>query len=268
MALSNHPLFPTKLFTIVSLLAVGLVAGLYVMSQNTDYRQQASEAEDLNSSNPTMQTINSDGTMGPAKALANFSNTLPDSSKGSIAIKIAATKFPITPAPTYNNKGIGNKGKSEEKKGNSGGHESFTSLKITITKVEVHLAQLCDQPTVKGKDTDKWETIEIDGTSTAIDLGTLANENLVERLAIGTLACGKYTELRMYVSKAVAKLSDGKEVPITIPGKAGIVRINRPFTVDANGTTDVTITINADKSVVKAGNFYILKPVVGKFTSN
>lgn len=161
--------------------------------------------------------------------------------------------------------------------------QTVKSLEITIKKVEVHLAYVglpgskneYVTPTVSQKqntamvrktnqELDKWEVLNItDGLT--IDLVKLAETHTLSSLGITKLVNGKYTEIRLYIDHANATLHDGTKVTLTIPGRSNIVRIVRPFFINSGKTTTLIVDFDARNSVVKAGENYLLKPVVAKF---
>ena len=51
---------------------------------------------------------------------------------------------------------------------------------------------------------------------------------------------------------------------LTVLGKDDIVRVVRPFTIIAGQTLKVTVDFDAQHSITKAGDIYLLKPVVAK----
>ncbi len=114
---------------------------------------------------------------------------------------------------------------------------------------------------------DKWEMLQIDGERD-FDLVELSKTNIADTLGLSLLACGKYTQIRLYVSKAKATLTDGTEVELVIPGKANIVKIVHPFTISPDAPTNITVQFDPQRSVHKIGNMYILKPVVARIVTN
>jgi hypothetical protein len=278
MAKAKTTLIPKKTWVVMSVLAVGVVATVMTLESRTNLQQYASK-DNLNTSSESLVTKNADGTMGPATELENFSNALPNAPKNTLTIKVGSDA---------NASGKETKGKGNQKKANES--SEITSLVLTVSKVEVHLAQLNPPQNLNnlptgiqgivpspnsnpkgnpGKVTgaDKWETIEIDGETVDIDLVELSKTNIAETLGLASLACGRYTEIRLYVTEATAFFGDTEEqVSLTIPGKSGIVRIVRPFTISPNTPSTITIDFDANRSVVKTGNSYILKPVVAKIS--
>jgi len=298
MARTNTtPAITLKSFLAVTVIAIGFVSLLYASRNTTSYKQEASIV-DLNTGDQITTANNPDGTMGPAAANGNFSNTLPQSYLGTLAVKV------IDPVP-----GMGNGSMHGKKTGNphyqstptpvSESSESetnptpglgFTALYLTFSKVEVHLASLCEPgkltnyPNKENKlvpspnsnphgnpkkvtGADKWETIppvDSEGYGT-IDLMQLAATDLSETLGLSQLACGKYTEVRLYVSEATLTLDNGQDVKVTIPGNKSIVRIVRPFRIDPGQQTEITVDFNAAKSVKKTGDTWVLKPVIARF---
>lgn len=165
------------------------------------------------------------------------------------------------------------------------GSQTVTSLEITIKKVEVHLSYV-GLPGAKNEDItptpaqkqynklfrktnqelDKWEVLEL-GNATTLDLIQLANAHSLASLGLTRLVNGRYNEMRLYIDHANAILPDGTKVALVIPGRSNIVRIVRPFAINSDKTTTLTVDFDAQNSVIKAGDSYIFKPVVAKFTN-
>jgi len=168
---------------------------------------------------------------------------------------------------------------------NQGGPQAVSSLLITIKKAEVHLAQV-GLPGTKNEDitphpsptpvhgkpsetntqtsnqtVDKWETLAI-GSPQTLDLVQLAKTHDFSSLGITNLVNGRYTEIRLYISTASATLQNGTKVQLVIPGKENIVRVVQTFVIDSGKTTNLSMYFDAQNSVIKAGDQYILKPVV------
>lgn len=168
----------------------------------------------------------------------------------------------ITPTPTPTSKGQIN------------GPQTVTALNLTITKVEVHFAtnetSASPSPSITPspsptEPTDHWETLNVPNPTT-VDLVKLAASHSISTLGLTTLATGKYTQVRLFLSAASAKLSDGTTVNLDILGQDNIVKIIQPFTVVAGQTTTLIADFDAQHSVIKADGKYILRPVVAKLT--
>lgn len=286
---------------VIVLLGLGLLAVLMGVQRSTENRQHASSIfEDINTAGDIEKTNNADGTMGPSTWLGNFSNTLPGVYLGSLSFgvtdpqqgRMPQDRLPLTPSlSTQKNHTevspaeAGNNNRSTTtptKEQGIGGPQSVSSLMVTIWKVEVHLARLgiagarntiepthpeekpTGTPSVRdNRDMDKWETLNI-GVPKVIDLVSLVKNHDVASLGITKLANGQYTEIRLYLSTASATLSDGTKIALTIPGRANTVRTVEPFSIDSGKTTVVVMDFDAQNSVIKAGETYILKPVVIK----
>lgn len=163
----------------------------------------------------------------------------------------------------------------------AGGPQAVTSLKLTIKKAEVHLAhiglpgskneEVTPSPQIHptgphlrtNQEVDKWETLKMD-TPQTLDLVQLYTSHSLAPLCLTKLVNGKYTEIRLYVSSASATLQDGTNVSLVIPGRNNIVRIVHPFAIDSSKISTLTVDFDAQNSVIKAGDQYILKPVVAK----
>jgi hypothetical protein len=259
---------------------------------------------DLNTSSDIKTTTNADGTMGPVTASANYANSLPANQKGTLAFSLysedpnnpypsQAYTYPTQPytyptqayppqtypsaypqptsgcpspaqgygyaaagAPAANNKG------KNDNKGNKGQHgpQDITALCLTISKVEVHIAYLGTPGKDISQPVDKWEVLGVTNPTT-IDL---FNVNAASMLGLTELAIGRYTEVRLYVSKATAKLANGQIVTLTVLGKNNIVKVNKTFTIEEGKTTNLSLVFDPSHSVIKAGDTYLLKPVVAK----
>ena len=160
----------------------------------------------------------------------------------------------------------------------SGGPQAVTSLVVSIAKVEVHLARLgipgeknenqvtgkpsgTPAPQNNNQEVNKWETLNIGGVQT-VDLVQLGKTHSLQSLGLTKLANGFYTEVRLYIKLATAVLADGTKVNLVMPGRANIVRVVEPFTIDSTKTTTLTMEFDAQNSVIKAGSQYLLNPVV------
>jgi len=228
--------------------------------------------------------------MGPQSSVGNWSNSLPAFLKGKLVFTVTDPVQNDKPSDQENQdqKPSGHPThtmptqaqKDNQDKGNN--KQTVTALKLTITKVEVHIAYQgtpgdqgdkpsttpgqnghpTTSPTPQGQAVDHWETLNIVNPTT-VDLVQLAKTNSLSTLGLTNLAAGKYTEVRLYVKSATASFSNGSPVNLTILGKDNIVRVVHPFTIAANHTTNLTMDFDAQHSVVTTGSQYLLKPVVG-----
>ena len=134
--------------------------------------------------------------------------------------------------------------------------KTYLEVNITISEIKVHLA---------GEDEGEWIEWPLDGE--AYNLMELVNVSVL--LNEGYLEPGKYTQIRLFVTKSNVFLIGGKEhITLIIPSvyETGIKLIH-PFKINDGQTTELTIDFDAEKSVVKTGNEeYKLKPVI-KVTS-
>lgn len=123
----------------------------------------------------------------------------------------------------------------------------FSSLLVTPDKVEVHLA-----------DKEEWLGFAADKT---FDLTKLTGGR-TEELVNASLAAGRYTQIRLMVTKAEGTLkSDGSKVNVNVPSNQLLVV--KTFEVAEGKTTTFTMDIN----VVRSGPTYQLTPVVGTSTA-
>ena len=147
-----------------------------------------------------------------------------------------------------------------------------TNLKLTISKAEVHLIHLFipgstpenTNDTINGnqktnQNVNKWETLKINDKNTP---ATLDLTNGQGALGQTQLAGGKYSEIRLYISKATTKLPDGREVNLTIPGHNNIIRVINTFNIYAGKTTTLTLDLNQNNSIIKEGTANLLLPYI------
>ncbi len=288
------------------LLVVGVSLTLSSATHQTNLSEHASGPEpttpptpvlnpnaitNINSTTATLSSINPDGTMGPQTSIGNWSNALPAFLKGKLVFAVTDPVQNGKPSDQdQNQKPSGQpthtmptqaQNNNNQDHGEGKNQQTITALKITVTKVEVHIAYQGtpgDQgdkpsttpgqnghptvsPSQQGQAVDHWETLNIVNPTT-VDLVQLAKTNSLSTLGLTNLAAGKYTEVRLYVKSATATVSNGSPVNLTIHGKDNIVRVVQPFTIAANQTTKLTMDFDAQHSVVQANGQWFLKPVV------
>lgn len=203
-------------------------------------------------------TNNIDGTMGPVSFEDNFSFNLPPEEKGALLFKVNST-------PGHDKRVLGTK--SDKKNA----PEDFLGIFLTISKVEVHIAQQGD-PTGKGKSfknekglekVDKWQTLDL-VTPITIDLMQLSDTDNLILVAISSLASGHYTQVRLYIDDAKVELQNEDEVNVEIQENSGTVKIVKSFTINPQDETTLIMEFDPKKSIRKTGNKYFLKPVIAK----
>ncbi len=252
---------------------------IFLMSNQTIWFNRAAgpanpAIANLNSAGEIVITNNPNGTMGPATWLGNASNALPSYLRGTLFFKVIDP-----PQGTGRPDNPGSQGQRPTEsfhptnalptQAQRNGPQTVTALNLTITKVEVHMAYqgTPGKPSTtpsQNQPVDHWETLNITSPVT-IDLVSLAASHDFSPLGITSLAAGRYTEVRLYVDSATATLADGSTtVNLTILGKNNIVRVVRSFTIVAGQQTSLTMDFDAQHSVIKAGEQYLLKPVVAR----
>jgi len=128
------------------------------------------------------------------------------------------------------------------------------ALLVTFSDVSVHMA-----------DPGDWKTVPFAaGTSRTCDLKKL--QGATDVLGIGSLAAGKYTQIRLNVTNAVIYFDNpssagpcaatiaapaGASAPVEIP--SGEVKLNNEFTLAGAGTT-ITLDFDGDQSVRQTGS--------------
>lgn len=237
-----------KHFIVLTLLILGAVGIVSVAGQKTQTQQQASESVDLNSAAEIDSAINPDRTMGPRTSQGNFSNSLPRAYLGSVEVGIAGS-----------------------------GNSDVLSLSLVISKAEVHLVRLfmpgaSDNTPSEGingrrtnQNVNKWETLQL--SRNIYNPVTLRLEKgLVDFFGNTALAGGKYSEIRLYISKATAMLTSGKELELVLPGGVNIIRVVQTFNIFSNKTTYLALDLDTEKSIIQDGDTYFLKPVISRIT--
>jgi hypothetical protein len=139
----------------------------------------------------------------------------------------------------------------------------FEAVNITVSKVRVH------QSASAGEGDAGWAEIILT-PARKINLLDLTNGAL-EELGQTPLAAGHYTQLRLVLdsntgsslANSIVLQGTTEEIPLVTPSavQSGIKLINE-FDVVSEERVDLVLDFDACKSVVKAGERYILKPVV------
>lgn len=239
-------------FIVLTILTLGIVAGVSAAAQKTQVQQEASRFVNLNSADEIDTTFNPDRTMGPKTSKGNFSTTLPNAYLGKTVISLAGTdKF----------------------------RDDILSIKLSISKAEVHLIHL-DIPGTRisssferigglrtNQDVSKWETLQLNGDTDEPVMMKL-EDGFMDSFGYTQLAGGKYSEIRLYISKVTGNLLSGEETELVLPGESSIIRVAQPFKVFSDKTTYLTLGFDFKNSVIKEGDIYFFKPVISGITLN
>lgn len=133
--------------------------------------------------------------------------------------------------------------------------ETYSEVNITISGIKVHLA---------GEDGGEWIECGLIGERD-IEYNLIDLKDTLILLSNEDLKTGKYTQVRLFITNPNILLYEGVEViTLVIPSadQTGIKLIH-PFEIIKNGTIELTIDFDAEKSIVKTDNGeYILKPVI------
>jgi len=138
-----------------------------------------------------------------------------------------------------------------------GAIDDFRSLTVSIKQVKIHRADIAGDEDPEGNETsDGWRLVDVDAS---FDLRKLLDGN-VTSLVNQSLPTGRYTQIRLVVTKADGVLTDGSTVEVRTPNR--ILKIVKSFDVESGKVT----TFVADINVVQTGKSggYQLQPVVGK----
>lgn len=152
----------------------------------------------------------------------------------------------------------------------------YLEVNITISKIKAHIAGNDEGTEGYWITLKKWPS----GEEPTFDLIKL--QDVYELLVDGVFEIGKYTQLRIFVTKSSIKVEIEEtveentkeivvlsEVPfeifdVEIPSayQTGIKLIH-PFEINEGKTTELTIDFDAEKSIIKTGNgSYKLMPVI------
>ena len=139
---------------------------------------------------------------------------------------------------------------------------NVSSLVLQISEIQIHKAVgEASSNTVPGEGLEENETsidnwITLSRTQGSIDL--ISVKDIKDIFGESQLEPGLYTQVRLLIDSAQATV-DGNLVNVTVPSRT--LRFSRAFYVEANKTTSLIIDFDADKSLVRANDKYILKPV-------
>jgi len=154
--------------------------------------------------------------------------------------------------------------------------ENYLAVYITISKIEAHIAGDDDGDEGEWIILRDWSN-ENESELPVFDLMKL--QDVSELLVDGSFDAGKYTQLRLFVTKASVlietKSKESKLIevgtngePVENPsGDQTGIKLIHPFEIIEGGETELTIDFDAEKSIIKTGNGnYKLKPTI-KLTS-
>ena len=158
----------------------------------------------------------------------------------------------------------------------AGDDENYLAVYITISRIEAHIAGDDDGDEGEWIILRDWSN-ENESELPVFDLMKL--QDVSELLVDGSFDAGKYTQLRLFVTKASVlietKSKESKLIevgtngePVEIPsGDQTGIKLIHPFEIIEGGETELTIDFDAEKSIIKTGNGnYKLKPTI-KVTS-
>lgn len=223
-------------------IVIGIPFTINTLTRQTVIRNNA--AEPVPTINQPGEIINTDDTMGPQTIKGNFSSTLPKLKQGEMEFAFSNSNHQV-------------------------GDAQITALNLIISKAETRMVYLGTPGDTSSKNdarpVDYWETLNLP-TPITVDLIALSKSLLVQKLGLTDLAAGKYTEIRLYIKNAFIDTAESKGIPLVINGKDNILSLFKQYAVEKGKTTRVIVDFDAQASVVKEGETYILKPFVKQLT--
>lgn len=137
------------------------------------------------------------------------------------------------------------------------GDLNISEALVTMSRVEVHRASF-------GNNNSTGEWVIVVEEPQTFDL--IALQNVTELFGSTNLSAGWYTQIRLHVDEALVTI-DGVQYNLTIPSET--VKLIKPFKIEANETTTLTLDFDVQKSVHDNGDGeYILKPTIKVITED
>ncbi len=146
--------------------------------------------------------------------------------------------------------------------------EEVTSIMVTVSEVQVHIAQTEqeEEQEQSGSDNEEeeqnggeWITIDLSDNVTVFDL--IEIRGVEQLLGTNEVTAGKYTQVRLVVDSIQVALGSGDLQDAEVPSKE--LKIVHPFDVVAGETTALVLDFEADKMVNVTGASKItVKPVI------
>ena len=125
----------------------------------------------------------------------------------------------------------------------------WSHVNVTFSDVQIHAAN--------ASGTSGWVNLTL--KESTLDLASLVNVSAL--LAQGSVAEGKYTQIRIVAINVTGMMTDGTKVNLTVP--SGELKTTHPFNVTAGSNEKLTLEIDLDRSIVHADGKWIFTPVLG-----
>ncbi|UCF50620.1 MAG: DUF4382 domain-containing protein [Thermoplasmatales archaeon] len=131
------------------------------------------------------------------------------------------------------------------------GDLNITEALVTMSQVRVHYAGIDDNDTL-----GEWITVV--NESQTFDL--IALQNVTDLLGTTNLSAGWYTQIRLYVEKALVTI-DGEQYDLDISPKK--VKLIKPWKITDGETLVLTLDFDVQKSIHETGNGkYKMEPTI------
>lgn len=132
----------------------------------------------------------------------------------------------------------------------------------TVNSVVVHFSEVWVHKAGEGEDDEgQWIQLTITGGMLSegfFDLALLRDEGETQELVSANLTAGEYTQLRVVMDEDLGVQVDYDENegdPVNAKLPSGTLKFVRLFTVEENGSTEIILDFNLEKSVIFEGNF-------------
>lgn len=134
--------------------------------------------------------------------------------------------------------------------------DDFSEIHVVFTGVRVHASGNASENGTAG-----WQTLVENATGIDVDLLN-ASDDRAAFLGEAGLPAGKYTQLRVIVAEAYGIDHEGLRHDFAIP--SGTLKLNRPFTVEADQETRIILDFDLDQSLKQNPQGWRMTPIVGQ----
>ncbi len=134
--------------------------------------------------------------------------------------------------------------------------DEFAEIHVVFTEVRVHASGNASENATAG-----WMTLVEDADGIDVDLLNASGDRAAF-LGEEDLQAGKYTQIRITVAEAYGIDHDGARHDFTVP--SGTLKLNRPFTIEADQETRIILDFDLDASLKENPQGWRMTPKVGR----